>query len=82
MTKLDDYARRLVIATNEAYANGFEAGKKSTLAPVSVTGRWWQAKNGEIFFIYPGQYVIYERITENNPNNSRWLSDEETREFT
>ena len=65
----------------DAWAEGFEAGLKSTLTPVSVTGRWWQAKNKEVFFIYKNQYVIYERITENNPDNSRWLSDEETREF-
>ena len=64
-----------------AWAAGFEAGQKSTLMPVSITGRWWQAKNKEVFFIYKNQYVIYERITENNPDNSRWLSDEETREF-
>ena len=66
-----------------AWAEGFEAGQKALLtpAPLSVTGRWWQAKNKEVFFIYKNQYVIYERITENNPDNSRWLSDEETREF-
>ena len=64
-----------------AWVDGFEAGQKSTLTPVSVTGRWWQSKNKEIFFIYKNQYVIYERITENNPDNSRWLTDEETREF-
>ena len=68
---------------NIAWAEGFEAGQKSTLlpAPLSVTGRWWQAKNKEVFFIYKNQYVIYERITENNSDNSRWLSEEETREF-
>ena len=55
--------------------------QKSTFTSASVTGRWWQSKNKEVFFIYKNQYVIYERITENNSDNSRWLSDEETREF-
>ena len=57
------------------------AQQPQALTPVSVTGRWWQAKNKDVFFIYKNQYAFYERITENNPDNSRWLSDEETREF-
>ena len=68
-------------SSGSIWAMGFYAGQKSMITTASVTGRWWQAKNKEVFFIYKNQYVIYERITENNPNNSRWLSDEETREF-
>lgn len=72
---------RLGSSPYKTWAEGFEVGQKSTLTPVSVTGRWWQAKNKDVFFIYKNQYAFYERITENNSDNSRWLSDEETREF-
>ena len=81
MTKLIQSNPYALSQFSNIWAEGFEAGQKSTLTPVSVTGRWWQSKNKEIFFIYKNQYVIYERITENNPDNSRWLTDEETREF-
>ena len=65
----------------DAWAEGFEVGQKSTLLPKPslVTGRWWQAGNGNIFFIPPEGYKIYELT--NKENHSRWLTEEETREF-
>lgn len=83
MTKLIT-ANPYALATTSYYvwANGFEAGQKSTLTPVSVTGRWWQTtNNGNVFFADPKEYGDIQRAVDSNPDLCRWLTDEETREF-
>ena len=62
-----------------AWAEGFEAGQKSTLlpAPLSVTGRWWQVQNGNIYFINKKDYEPYEQTT-NSAIGCQWLSEEIT----
>jgi len=67
---------------NIAWAEGFEAGQKSTLTPVSVTGRWWQSGDGKIWFVPPEEYKAIQQTSDNNPKLCRWLTEEETREFT
>lgn len=67
---------------NIAWAEGFEAGQKSTLTPVSVTGRWWQSRSGKVFFAEPYEYEAIQRSVNNSPDLYLWLSEEETREFT
>ena len=66
---------------HSAWAEGFEAGQKSTLTPLSVTGRWWQACNGKLLFAYPEEYDGIQLAVDNYPDLCRWLSNEETREF-
>ena len=64
------------------WAEGFEAGQKSTLTPVSVTGRWWQTtNNGNVFFADPKEYGDIQRAVDSNPDLCCWLTEEETREF-
>ena len=65
---------------NIAWAAGFEAGQKSTLAPASVTGRWWLSNDNVAYFIYPSQYKYFQRQADNK-SDCRWLTEEETREF-
>ena len=66
---------------HSAWAEGYDAGQKSTLTPASVTGRWWQRNNGNVFFAYADEYKVIQRAVDSNPDLCRWLSDEETREF-
>ena len=65
----------------DAWAEGFEAGQKSTLTPVSVKGRWWQARSGKVRFAETDEYGAIQLAVDNNPDLYLWLSDEETREF-
>ena len=61
----------------------FADEEKPPAAPkgaASVTGRWWLAKNKEIYFIYAKQYKIFQQATDNYAE-CRWLTEEETREF-
>ena len=68
---------------HDAWAEGFEAGQKSTLTPppLSVTGRWWLTEMGNIMFLRPPQYEAFQYAADNSPGGCRWLSEEETREF-
>lgn len=65
----------------DAWAEGFTAGQKSTLTPVSVTGRWWQSRSGKVLFAGTDEYESIQRAINNSPDLYLWLSDEETREF-
>lgn len=44
--------------------------------PVSIVGRWYKHANGDVEFILPKQYAIYDISFIGG-----WLTDEETREF-
>ncbi len=66
----------------KSWAEGFEAGQKSTLTPVSVTGRWWQSRSGKIYFAHAIEYDAIQQAVDKNPDLCRWLSEEEAREFT
>ncbi len=59
---------------------GFATRQKSTLTPLSVTGRWWQVQNGNIYFINKKDYKPYEQTT-NSVIGCQWITEEETREF-
>ena len=63
------------------WAEGFEAGQKSTLTLVSVTGRWGQSVIGDVWFVRPTGYEAFQHLVDSNQGKYRWLSDEETREF-
>ena len=62
------------------WAEGFEAGQKSTLTPLSVTGRWWSWE-GRVSFVRDDDYKEYQKAIDKHPQEGRWLTDEETREF-
>ena len=82
MTKLIQKNPYALGELEHIWAAGFEAGQKSTLAPVSVTGRWWQSGDGKVWFVPPEEYKSVQRTTDNNPKICRWLTEEKTREFT
>ena len=58
-----------------AWDEGFEAGQKSTLTPLSVTGRWWLGADKEIYFVRPQQYDEFQHEADNYPDRE-WLTDE------
>ena len=67
-------------ASYAAYIKGFWAGQKSTPSPISVTGRWWQAADEEIYFVRPQQYDHFQRQADNK-SDCRWVTDEVTIEL-
>ena len=83
MTKLIPRSDYTGGAYAEIWAEGYLAGQKSTFAPspVSVTGRWWQAANGKVWFVHQEDYKAYQRAMDINPDASRWLTEETTIEF-
>ena len=62
---------------SQIWAEGFEAGQKSTLepAPLSVTGRWWLGADKEIYFVRPQQYDEFQHNADNY-SDCEWLTDE------
>jgi len=69
---------------SSAWEEGFEAGKKSirVLLPLSVTGRWWESGDKIPRFAPFEEYKSVQLAMHNNPKTCRWLTNEETREFT
>ena len=82
MTKLIQKNPYALGELEHIWAAGFEAGQKSTLAPVSVTGRWWQSGDKIARFAPFEEYKSVQLAMHNNPKTCRWLTNEETREFT
>ena len=81
MTKLitkNPYA--LTTTSYYVWDEGFKAGQKSTLAPVSVTGRWW-SWGGRVSFVRNDDYKEYQKVIDKYPQEGLWVSEEETREF-